>query len=83
MYKIRVYSEVCCERCNEIIGNYMDCPVCDVNHVQTMNYLDLYDCINDDPDYLLVCGRCGAKFKLIDSIGKIYSIEGALWKKVV
>lgn len=55
---LEVYGETCCDLCNEIIHNHLDCPGCGGETVGSENYGDL------EKDDILTCD-CGAKFKLL------------------
>ena len=53
---LTVYGEICCELCNEIIHNHIDCPVCKRKDVETDRYCDLSEV--DD----LTCNNCKTTF---------------------
>ncbi len=55
---IEVYGEICCELCNEIIHNHLDCPACNKQYAGSKKFGELE---NDD---ILTCS-CGAQFKLL------------------
>lgn len=63
---LNVYSEVCCDDCNEIIHNHFDCPGCGNAHVGSRQYYDLHEDYLDEGYGLLVCGECGARFECLD-----------------
>lgn len=64
---IKIYSEVCCELCGEIIHNHLDCPVCNTKNASSDNYGSLAD----DFDYkdgaknktILICEECKSEFE--------------------
>jgi len=71
--QISVYGELCCEECNEIIHNHLDCPVCGKTNSASENYHDL----SEDTPCRLVC-ECGAIFETTDCP---YD-EEATWRQV-
>jgi len=54
---LEVYGEVCCDMCNEIIHNHIDCPVCKKEYAGTEQYCDLYD------EKTIECENCGSVFE--------------------
>ena len=58
-FDLEVYSEICCDYCNEVIHNHIDCPVCEKKYAGTEQYCDLYD------EKELQCENCGTKFEKI------------------
>lgn len=54
---LEVYGEVCCDMCNEIIHNHIDCPVCEKEYAGTEQYCDLYD------EKTVECENCGSVFE--------------------
>ena len=54
--ELEVYGEICCNLCNDIIHNHIDCPVCKSNYVGTDQYCDLYD------EKEVMCDDCGTTF---------------------
>jgi hypothetical protein len=58
--KLDVYPEICCDICDEIIHNHINCPVCKVSYASTTTYGDLYD-FNE-----VECEECGAIFEKIN-----------------
>lgn len=57
--EIEVYGEICCELCNDIIHNHIECPVCKKGYAETDQYGDLYD------EKELTC-ECGTVYEIID-----------------
>jgi hypothetical protein len=55
---LKVYPEVCCEECMEVIHNHIDCPVCGGDYVDTDNFWYIY---KEDQVYC----ECGACFELV------------------
>lgn len=74
--KIKFYPEICCEICNEVIHNHMNCPVCEGIDVGTSIYIDL-DYV--DIGRTMSCEECGAEFKLISKDSNINNYE---WQKI-
>lgn len=58
--ELMVYSEICCEVCNEIIHNHIDCPICKTNYAGTEQYHELYS-----SDTEVTCEVCGSIFEKI------------------
>jgi hypothetical protein len=54
---LEVYGEVCCDMCNEIIHNHIDCPVCEKEYAGTDQYCDLYD------EKTIECENCRSVFE--------------------
>lgn len=59
--KLEIYPEICCDMCNDIVHNHLDCPVCAEKDARTDAYFDLSD---EEPGFILRCCACSAKFKL-------------------
>jgi len=60
---LEVISEICCERCDEVIHNHINCPVCKDSYARTDKYCDLED------EKELSCKECGT----------VYAIKGDYW----
>jgi hypothetical protein len=58
---ISVYAELCCEECNEVIHNHLDCPICGKKYAASDNYHDL----SADTPHRLEC-ECGSVFETTD-----------------
>lgn len=56
--RLKVYPEICCEECNFVVHNHIDCPVCGGDYAETGNF----DYIN--PEDKVYC-ECGACFELV------------------
>jgi hypothetical protein len=41
--ELEVYREICCELCDDVIHNHIDCPVCKSDYASTDQSCDLYD----------------------------------------
>ena len=61
---LEIYSELCCDFCNEIIHNHFDCPICLIEYAPTDAYLDIS---MEPPGFVLKCEKCNAQFKLVDA----------------
>ncbi len=57
--ELEVYGEECCEICNEIIHNHIDCPVCEDSYAGTDIYCDL------DEIKKLICKNCETIYELV------------------
>jgi len=55
--KTKIYAEICCDECNEIIHNHFNCPACNENNTPSSVYWQL---TNDDKE--IECELCGAEF---------------------
>jgi hypothetical protein len=62
---IIAYGEICCDNCNEVIHNHMDCPVCKRSDVGTDQYCDMHY------ENIISCQECGSVFEKIS--GEWYS----------
>lgn len=58
-YRIEVYPEGCCELCNEIVHNHLDCPACGVKNAPSEQYCNL----NEDSPIQITCAKCKATFE--------------------
>jgi len=57
--ELEVYGEICCDVCDDIIHNHIDCPVCEKKYAGT----EQYHYVESDED--VVCKECGSVFELI------------------
>lgn len=73
--KLTIYPEICCEICNEVIHNHMDCPVCNTKYSDTNMYCNIWDL---DIGEILECEKCKAKFELINNDGFMSQFEWEL-----
>ena len=64
--KIEFYPEICCDECNDVIHNHMDCPECKKEYAGTDVYIDLDA---RDEGETISCEECKAEFKLIKKQG--------------
>lgn len=60
--KIPLYEEFCCEMCNEVVHNHIDCPSCEEKYVETDKYGPIE--VGD----VITCTNCSSRFKLISGI---------------
>ncbi len=62
---LEIYPEICCEECNEVIHNHMDCPVCNkvtgTSLYGDVGYLEIGETID--------CETCGTPFALRSKSG--------------
>ena len=58
--KIKIFGEICCDYCNEIIHNHIDCPICNEKYSETDVYHELE--INE----IIECDNCNSEFKLLE-----------------
>ena len=56
---ITIYPETCCDYCNEIIHNHMDCPICK-RQTGTSTYCELE---KENEIYSIECEVCKSKFE--------------------
>ncbi len=63
IYKVKYYSEDCCELCNETIHNHSDCPVCKVKYAGTSVYCDIQDGLKYNQNELS-CEGCNTEFHI-------------------
>ena len=59
--KIRIYPEMCCDECGEVIHNHFDCPACGLKYSPSDQYGDLYQ---EPAPVIIGCEKCNAKFQL-------------------
>jgi len=57
--KILIRQEACCDTCNQIIHNHLDCPTCGREFAATDSFYNLFD---DAGDCTVKCCECGAQF---------------------
>jgi hypothetical protein len=67
--ELDVYGEICCDLCNEIIHNHIDCPVCESDYAETDQYCDLYD------ETQLTCEDCGTVFEKVSDKSWYYDCK--------
>lgn len=62
---LEIYAEICCDLCNEIIHNHLDCPACGMNYAPS----EQYGCIDTRVDgfYEIQCEACKSVFRTPDS----------------
>lgn len=60
--KIEFYPETCCDECDEVIHNHMNCPACNTKNAST----DAYGEIDKYTEHV-ECEECNARFKLIEA----------------
>lgn len=57
--ELKIYGEICCDDCNDIIHNHLDCPVCKKDYAGSDQYIDLYD------EEEISCEVCGTVYEFI------------------
>jgi C4-type Zn-finger protein len=68
--KIEIYSEICCEECNDVIHNHMTCPECQKD--AGCDVYGLFSDIFNESEYLEIkCENCGAMYKSTMTLGEI------------
>lgn len=60
--RLNITAEECCEQCEEIVHNHLDCPVCNERHSPSQNYHSLWE----DPAPRRISCECGATFETAD-----------------
>lgn len=73
--KIEVYPEICCEFCNEIGRNNLDCPACGKKYASSKQYGELEA---ENGVTKIQCARCKSCFQ---TDGTWYD-ENAIWKRI-
>lgn len=66
--KFELYPEICCDYCNDVIHNHMDCPVCNEDWAETDMFHDIqldWNYGKPEEDVIIQC-ECGAEFKVFD-----------------
>jgi hypothetical protein len=56
-FELNVYGEVCCDMCNDIIHNHIDCPICEIYSARTREFTKL------ESGDIIEC-ECGASFEI-------------------
>ena len=56
--KSKIYPEVCCEICNEVVHNHFDCPVC-----KCYAGTDVYDYFDNYVEF--ACEKCKTQFRIV------------------
>jgi len=74
--RLKIYAEICCEYCNDIIHNHFDCPSCGNHYTPSDQYIGLEEYSGDCS---LTCEECGAEYHTSDR--NPYSVE-AEWERV-
>jgi hypothetical protein len=74
---IDTYAEYCCEECNEIIHNHLDCPVCKKEYAPSEQYHSLSDPYWRENGKIELECKCGAKF-----ITDKYDWDDTIWEQI-
>lgn len=69
--KVEYIPEVCCESCNEVIGNEFTCPACNEAH----HIISHCPNLEDDENKIIECGGCHAKFEILN--------VDTMWEEIV
>lgn len=69
-YLTNIYTEICCDFCNEIIHTHFECPICKNDYAGTTMYGDPWD------EDSFTCEECGSQFVLADGL-KIKDVSGS------
>lgn len=59
--KVKYYSELCCDLCNDIIHNHFDCPACNKKYASTSAYHQI-----EESDTEIYCEDCGKYFNILN-----------------
>lgn len=59
---LEIYEEICCDYCNSIIHNHIDCVVCNKNYAKT----DIYSEIDPEAGFMLQC-ECGTIYEMVNN----------------
>ena len=78
--KIEIYPEICCDYCNDVIHNHMDCPVCNHQYAGTETYHDIIDWMEEGEPVIITCQECKAEFKATKTDGYYDEWE---WEQVI
>lgn len=58
--KTEIYSEICCDICNEVVHNHFECPICKDGYAGTDIYGKMFEDSNIE---YITCESCGAEFE--------------------
>jgi len=58
--ELELYGEVCCDICNDIARNYIDCPCCGKKYARTEYAGDMVE------ETGITCGECESNFETVD-----------------
>ena len=75
LIQITFYPQVCCELCNEVYTNLLDCPVCNRERASSDASFDMWDML--EIGETIHCRECNAEFELVTKEGMI---DEWLWK---
>jgi hypothetical protein len=75
--KIELYTEVCCDYCNEVEHTHMSCPACHNKDAGASLYGE--HPIDQDEGFELTCEECKSVFKLIKKTNDMDTYE---WEQV-
>jgi hypothetical protein len=70
-FTLKLYPEICCDFCNDIIHNHFECPACGNTYAGTDIYGDVYDAGTNE----FSCEECGAEFETVDGSNLSYRSE--------
>jgi hypothetical protein len=60
---LNIHPEICCDECNEVFHNHIDCPVCKKQDSETNSFFNLYEASIGET---IECGNCNSVFELIN-----------------
>jgi len=63
MIKVNLYTEICCDTCNEVIHSHFDCPICKNGNEPTSMYGDSYVDVES-----FSCEKCNTDFKIVNRV---------------
>ena len=73
--QLGLVEEICCDYCNEVIHNHIDCPVCNTKFSETDAYCNIRE---NDIGFIMKCCKCNTKFELIskdDELELIFEVS--------
>ena len=67
--QLNLVEEICCEMCNQVIHNHIDCPVCNTNFSETDAYCNIRE---NNVGFIIKCEKCYTEFKLISKDDELF-----------
>jgi DNA-directed RNA polymerase subunit RPC12/RpoP len=76
-FKLNIYPEYCCDECNSVIHNHLDCIQCGKEYADSSQYGDIWSLEVGDE---LECEHCKATYLLLNKSEESWDFENWLWE---
>jgi len=75
VYTVDMFSEICCDECQEVVHNHMNCPACGKEDVGTDVFCGMWEHIAEEKNPTIACEECDTVFNLLEYLGTEIRIE--------